>query len=47
MIGGHTSSSDLFDTSWKFGGFNLKKLTERYEGCKLNAIAHFYQRGGK
>jgi hypothetical protein len=43
-IGGPALSTDMFYSSWKYGGFWLKCLAERYLACKLNALAHFYQR---
>jgi hypothetical protein len=44
MIGGPALSNDLFYTSWKFGGFGRKKMTERYEEYKFNALSYFFQR---
>jgi hypothetical protein len=44
MIGGPALSKDLFYTSTKNGGLGLRQLTERYQACKYNTIAHFMQR---
>jgi hypothetical protein len=44
MAGGPALSKYLFNTSNKNGGLELRLLTERYQACKYNAIAHFFQR---
>jgi hypothetical protein len=44
MIRGPALSKDLFYTATKNGGLRLRLLTERYQACKYNTIAHFLQR---
>jgi hypothetical protein len=44
MVGDPALSKDLFYTSNKKRGLGLRLLTERYQACKYNAIAHFFQR---
>jgi hypothetical protein len=44
MVGGPALSKDLFYTSTKNGGLGLRQLTERYQACKYNTVAHFLQR---
>jgi hypothetical protein len=44
MIGGPALSKDMFYTATKNGGLRLRLLTERYQACKYNTVAHFLQR---
>jgi hypothetical protein len=44
MIGGPALSKDMLYTSTKNGGLGLRLLTERYQTCKYNTVAHFLQR---
>jgi hypothetical protein len=44
MVGGPALSKDLFYVSTKNGGLGLRLLTERYQACKYNSVAHFLQR---
>jgi hypothetical protein len=42
QVGGRPLSKNIFYTSCKNGGLNLKNLKERYTACKMNSLAHFY-----
>jgi hypothetical protein len=44
MIGGPALSEDMFYSSTKNWGLGLRILTERYQACKYNTVAHFLQR---
>jgi hypothetical protein len=44
MIGRPALSKDMFYTSTKNGGLGLIQLTERYQACKYNTVAHILQR---
>jgi hypothetical protein len=44
MIGGSALSKDLFCTTNKNECLGLRLLTERYQACKYNTIAHFFKK---
>jgi hypothetical protein len=44
MVGGPALYKDVFYTANKNRGFGFLLLTERYQTCKYNTVAHFLQR---
>jgi hypothetical protein len=43
MVADPSMWKDLFYVTTKNGGLCLRLLTERYQACKYNTVAHFYK----
>jgi hypothetical protein len=44
LVGLFSLSKDMFYSSWKYGGFGIKKTLKKYSVCKINNLAHFWLR---